>query len=122
MCNSVTGKREFMKKSASLPLLTLRRQYRGRSETDARGYGAKTEKMQFFINYQDGYVVTWQHMNADGYERQYPIRKFLHQGDAMLFRECDAPRLSEIQLRALVKNYNPLTLYRRISNRKFEKV
>lgn len=112
-----------MKKSASGPLRCC-------SEAVARPFGGrrkgarckKSKNMQFYLNYQEGYVVTWQHMGADGYVRQYPLRKFLHQGDAMLFRDCDAPRLSDIQLRALEKNYNLNTLYRRISNRKFEKV
>lgn len=78
--------------------------------------------MKFFIEYQDGYVVTWQHMGADGYVRNYPLRKFLHQGDAMRFREDDLPLLSDLQLRILEKTYNPNTLYRRISNRKLERV
>ena len=40
-----------------------------------------------------------------GYLRHYPLRNFgYHEGDAKIFKEVDCPKLTDTQLRLLIKN------------------
>jgi len=67
-----------------------------------------------------GYVITLtQIWPEDGLYKSKPLRKFKEQGHAMVFKEHDCPHLTELQIRALVKNYDPNKLYRRIDEHHF---
>ena len=79
--------------------------------------------MEFAINYEDGYVVCLVAYDEQWKRKRFfPLRNFgEHQGDARLFKEVDCPNLSDIQLRLLIKSYNPNTKYKRINSRRFVK-
>lgn len=67
-----------------------------------------------------GYVITLtQIWPEDGLYKSKPLRKFKEQGHAMIFKEHDCPKLTKLQIRALVKNYDPNKLYRRIDEHHF---
>lgn len=78
--------------------------------------------MFFSINYDDGYVIALTSMWDDGQIHTKPLRKFYEQGDAIAFREFDCPHLSEMQIKMLVKQYNPHVKYRRIDSKHFSKL
>lgn len=76
--------------------------------------------MEFAINWNDGYEVTVLMIGPHGYLRHYPLRNFGdHQGDAKIFKEVDCPKLTDTQLRLLIKNYNPAVKYKRINGKRF---
>lgn len=78
--------------------------------------------MQFGINWNDGYEVSVVMPNEFGYLRHYPLRNFGdHQGDARIFKEVDCPKLTDTQIRILIKQYDPKVKYRRINGRTFRK-
>ena len=76
--------------------------------------------MQFGINWNDGYEVTVLMADEHGYLRYFPLRNFgEHQGDARIFKEVDCPKLTDAQIRMLIKNYDPKVKYKRISGTRF---
>ena len=76
--------------------------------------------MQFGINWNDGYEVTVLMVGEHGYLRHYPLRNFGdHQGDARIFKEVDCPKLTDVQIRMLIKNYDQKVKYKRISGTRF---
>ena len=76
----------------------------------------------FYLEYENGYVVTAMVYDSFGYRREKPLRKFRYQGDAMIFRDHDCPKLTEGQISALIRRYDPDTIYHRISENKFIKL
>ena len=76
--------------------------------------------MQFGINWNDGYEVTVLMVGEHGYLRHFPLRNFgEHQGDARIFKEVDCPKLTDAQIRMLIKHYDPKVKYKRISGTMF---
>ena len=76
--------------------------------------------MQFGINWNDGYEVTVLMVGEHGYLRHFPLRNFgEHQGDARIFKEVDCPKLTDAQIRMLIKNYDQKVKYKRISGTRF---
>ena len=76
--------------------------------------------MQFGINWNDGYEVTVLMVGEHGYLRHFPLRNFgERQGDARIFKEVDCPKLTDAQIRMLIKNYDPKVKYKRISGTRF---
>jgi len=80
--------------------------------------------MQFQVkNTPNGYVVEAFTPSMDspgGY--WHPLRNFGdRQGDAIAFRDFDAPLLPDAHIRALIKAYNPETKYIRVNGQKFIK-
>lgn len=76
--------------------------------------------MQFGINWNDGYEVTVLMVGEHGYLRHFPLRNFgEHQGDARIFKEVDCPKLTDAQIRMLIKNYDQKVKYKRISGTMF---
>ena len=75
----------------------------------------------FYLEYENGYVVTAM-VYEDGYRKEKPLRKFKYQGDAMIFRDSDCPKLTELQIKGLIKQYNPNVLYHRVSEKRFIKL
>lgn len=77
----------------------------------------------FYLEYENGYVVTAMVYDGNfGGRKEKPLRKFKYQGDAMIFRDHDCPKLTEGQISALIRLYNPDTIYHRISENKFVKL
>ena len=78
--------------------------------------------MQFVLNYNRGYevgVVMW---NEHGRFGTYPLRNFGdRQGDAKMFQMVDCPKLNEIQIRSLIKRYDPNVKYHRITGTQFKR-
>ena len=78
--------------------------------------------MWYGVNWNDGYEVGVNMVDEHGYFRYHPLRNFGdHQGDAKMFQEVDCPQLTDLQLRSLIKNYNPSIKYRRINGKRFAK-
>lgn len=76
--------------------------------------------MQFGINWNDGYELTVLIVGEHGYLRHFPLRNFgEHQGDARIFKEVDCPKLTDAQIRMLIKNYDQKVKYKRISGTRF---
>lgn len=76
--------------------------------------------MWFGVNWNDGYEVGVTMVNELGYFRYHPLRNFGdHQGDAKIFKEVDCPKLTDMQLKLLIKNYDPKVKYRRINDKRF---
>lgn len=76
--------------------------------------------MQFGINFDDGYVVAVLMIGEYGFLKYHPLRNFgERQGDAKIFKEVDCPKLSDSQIRMLIKNYSPNVKYIRVSGKKF---
>ncbi len=76
--------------------------------------------MQFGINWNDGYEVTVLMVGKHGYLSHFPLRNFgEHQGDARIFKEVDCQKLTDAQIRMLIKNYDPKVKYKRISGTRF---
>lgn len=75
---------------------------------------------QFGLEYNNGYVVTALGVKADGYRRWFPLRNFgHHQGDARIFKECDAEDLTQNEIIMLANSYNPNRHYQRINAHRF---
>ena len=77
--------------------------------------------MEFAIRFNGGYEVCVL-MPSDilGRNKYYPLRNFGdHQGDARIFKLNDCPNLTDVQIRMLIKLYNPNKKYKRINCRKF---
>lgn len=67
-----------------------------------------------------GYVVMAYMPVADNAYRWQPLRNFGdRQGDAMIYRDSDAPRLTPAQLRHLAKNYDQNRKYIRVSRTRY---
>lgn len=81
--------------------------------------------MQFQIsNTPQGYVVEAYVIDDPNSLRGHwhPLRNFGdRQGDAIAFRDFDAPQLPDAHIRALIKAYNPETKYIRVNGQKFIK-
>lgn len=61
-------------------------------------------------------------MDGKGYGQWHRLRNFgERQGDAIEFRSWDCPKLSDTQLRMLIKNFDINTKYQRISYTRFVK-
>ena len=80
--------------------------------------------MYFALNWDDrpprGYVITLtQIWPEDGLYKTKPLRKFKEQGHAMVFKEHDCPHLTELNIRARGKNYDPNKRYLRIDEHHF---
>lgn len=75
--------------------------------------------MYYGLNYEDGYVVTLTQVWEDGMLKSKALRKFKEQGDAKVFQQHDCPRLTELQIKMLVKNYDPAKKFIRIDERHF---
>ena len=81
--------------------------------------------MDFALNWDalfGGYVISVKQLDSRGFWRWYNLRKFETQGDALAFREFDCPHLTELQIKGLIKQYNPQIRYRRINSKRFTKV
>lgn len=75
--------------------------------------------MNFSIcNSHDGYIVM-----AEVEDRIWkPLRNFGdRQGDAIMFRDYDCPKLNDSQIKILVREYSVDKRYKRLSGRKFVK-
>lgn len=78
--------------------------------------------MYFGINWNEGYEVGVTMVTEQGGIAYKPLRNFGdRQGDAKIFKEHDCPRLSELHIRMLIKNYKPSVKYIRLSERRFVK-
>lgn len=78
--------------------------------------------MQYSIRWNDGYEVCVLMANERGYTQYYPLRNFgERQGDALMFKEYDCPKLNEIQLKTLIKRYCKDIKWVRESGRRFIK-
>lgn len=78
--------------------------------------------MFYSINYDNGYIVTCSGHWADGnFKSDLPLRKFKNEGDAKIFKEHDCPQLTDSQLKALVKHYNPNVKFIRLGENKYRK-
>lgn len=74
--------------------------------------------MYFAIRYNDGYEVCVVKADEDGCIRTHPLRNFgQRQGDAMLFKLHDCPRLEWSRLNAFIKSYDPKKKYERVNER-----
>ena len=75
--------------------------------------------MFFGVNWNNGYEVGVTMVSEFGTMKYHPLRNFgMRQGDARIFKEVDCPKLTEIQLRSLIKNYNPSIKYSRSNDGK----
>lgn len=78
--------------------------------------------MRFVLNYNKGYEVGVVMCNDYGHYSTCPLRNFGdRQGDAIIFKMVDCPKLNDYQIRTLVKNYNPDVKYIRVSGTQFKK-
>lgn len=75
--------------------------------------------MYYSLEYENGFVVTLTRIWEDGRLHEKPLRKFKEQGDAMVFKNHDCPRLTELQIKMLVKNYDPAKKFTRIDEKHF---
>lgn len=75
--------------------------------------------MYFSLEYEDGFVVTLTQIWEDGRLHEKPLRKFKEQGDAMVFKLHDCPKLTELQIRFLVKTYDRKKKFVRVNERRF---
>ena len=73
--------------------------------------------MRFALNWDNGYIVECE-VYEHGMYRYRPLRKFHDQGDAMVFRDFDCPKLSENGIKALLKRYDPNKQYKRLRDGK----
>lgn len=74
-------------------------------------------------NTNDGFVVSaFVCDTTSTHKRWKPLRNFGdRQGDAILFKKVDCPRLNEFNLKSLIDRYDKATRYIRVNNRKFIK-
>ncbi|MBR5395775.1 MAG: hypothetical protein IK144_11965 [Bacteroidaceae bacterium] len=78
--------------------------------------------MEFAINYNNGYEVAVLMEDARGLRRWLPLRNFGdRQGDAKCFKYYDCPKLTDAQLRMLIKRFDRNVKYERINGRRFVK-
>lgn len=79
--------------------------------------------MMFQVEERNGdYIVEAYIIDDPNSTRGYwhPLRNFgCRQGDAFAFRDWDCPKLTDCQLRLLIKNYDPGRRYIRRSATKF---
>lgn len=79
--------------------------------------------MKFGINFENGgYVVMVLLRKAENgyFPGWYRLRNFgLRQGDAKCYKYFDCPRLTDRQIKMLIKNYNKNVKWERISCNKF---
>lgn len=71
--------------------------------------------MYFSLSYNNGYIVTCTKIWEDGTLRCRPLRKFYEQGDAICFKQTDCPKLSDLQIKSLVRQYDPTKQYKRLN-------
>lgn len=76
--------------------------------------------MYFSLEYENGFVVTITQIWEDGCWREKPLRKFKEQGDAMVFKLHDCPKLTDLQIKMLVKTYDKNKIFVRIDERHFK--
>ena len=79
--------------------------------------------MKFEVNNtQDGYIVEAYISDGTGYGQWYPLRNFGNrQGDARDFMLYDCPKLTDLELKCLIRNFDIKTKYARIGRRRFIK-
>ncbi len=78
--------------------------------------------MRFVLNYNAGYEVGVEMVGELGTLTTLPLRNFGHrQGDAKVFQMEDCPKLTETELKSLIKRYDPTVKYKRINGRSFAK-
>ena len=78
--------------------------------------------MQYSIRWNDGYEVCVLMTNERGYTQYYPLRNFgERQGDAIIYKAEDCPKLTEFNLKGLIKRYHKEDKWIRINGRKFIK-
>lgn len=75
--------------------------------------------MYFSLEYENGFVVTLTRIWEDGHLCEKPLRKFKEQGDAMVFKLHDCPKLTDLQIKLLVKTYDNKKKFVRINERHF---
>lgn len=75
--------------------------------------------MYFSLEYENGYVVTLTQIWDDGRYHVKPLRKFKEQGDAMVFKFHDCPKLTALQIKMLVKTYDRTKKFVRLDERHF---
>lgn len=75
--------------------------------------------MYFSLEYDNGFVVTLTKTWEDGRWHEKPLRKFKEQGDAMVFKLHDCPKLTDLQIKMLVKTYDKNKIFVRIDERRF---
>lgn len=72
------------------------------------------------MEYRDGYEVTVLMEDERGLRRWFPLRNFGdRQGDAKMFKYMDCPKLTDVQIRMLIKYFNRSIKYERVNGRKF---
>lgn len=79
---------------------------------------------QFQVNNTiDGYVVEVFIPNDNSLRGYwFPLRNFGdRQGDAIAFRDWDCPKLTDLQIKALINRYDRAVKYERVSASKFVK-
>lgn len=76
--------------------------------------------MYFSLVYENGFVVTLTRIWEDGCLHVKPLRKFKEQGDAMVFKLHDCPKLTDLQIKALVRMYDKNKKFVRIDERHFK--
>lgn len=72
--------------------------------------------MYYSISYDDGYIVTCTKIWEDGSLRSRPLRKFHEQGDAIFFKMTDCQKLNDLQVKSLVRQYDPNKQYKRLND------
>ena len=78
--------------------------------------------MEFAINWNDGYEVAVIMEDERGIRRFLPLRNFGdRQGDAKSFKYVDCPKLTDTQLRMLIKRFDRSGKYERINERRFDR-
>ena len=74
------------------------------------------------VNTPNGIVVEALMMEANGSRHWHPLRNFgWSEGDAEVFRQYDCPKLTDAELKLLIRNYHPDIKYIRISRCQFKK-
>lgn len=69
-----------------------------------------------------GYVVEAYRLIGIAYYVWAPLRNFGDRlGDAREFAEIDAPKLTDLQLKELIKRYDRTTLYKRLAPGRYAK-
>lgn len=82
----------------------------------------KDKDMYFALDYDKGYIVTCTKVYRDGFYATRPLRKFICQGDAMIYKEVDCSKLTDIQIELMAKRYNPENKYLRTNKGKLIKL
>ena len=72
--------------------------------------------MIFSRYWDNGYIVSVFYDMGDGM-RWHPLRNFGdHQSDSIEFRNYDCPKLTDVQIKSLIKNYSKDRIYRRMNS------